>query len=80
MPTDQTQTVSVVHPSKRFCANLEPDLKCPKCGETTVFVREHETYRDGDEYEAYCDSCDTALQVAAYVTVEFSDPEFVDVD
>lgn len=68
-------TIADVHPNKRFCANHEPGLKCPKCGEEEVYVREHDKYYEAHEYEAFCDSCDASLFVEASVRVEFSQPK-----
>lgn len=62
---------------RAFCANHEAGLKCPKCGEESVYVREHEKYMDGYEYEAFCARCDIALEVYAYVDVNFGQPELV---
>lgn len=76
--TTQSPAESTVHPHKRFCANHVEGLKCPKCGEDDVYVREHDTYYDSQAYEAYCDSCDAALEVQASLTIEFSAPEVVD--
>lgn len=59
-----------------FCGNDAEELKCPACSETgSVRVRDHETYRDGDDYEAYCAECHARLIVYASVDVAFSDPE-----
>jgi hypothetical protein len=65
---------------KSFCANSAPGLKCPKCGEEDVYVRAKETYWEGDDVEAYCDSCNAALCVYASVEIVFTQPEAVDVE
>lgn len=76
--TGQSEREASVHPNKRFCANSAPGLKCPHCGEEDIYVREKETYFDGDDCEAYCDSCDAALTVYSTVEIAFTQPEVVD--
>jgi hypothetical protein len=61
-----------------FCANEIEDLKCPKCGEGYVRVREKSTYFDGDTCEAYCAECHADIEVQVQVQVTFSDPEVVE--
>jgi hypothetical protein len=61
-----------------FCSNDAPGLKCPKCGEQCVEVREHDTYMDANEVEAYCSECHADLYVTSHVEITFSDPEIAD--
>lgn len=58
-----------------FCAH-DTDLICPKCGENGVRVREHSSYWDTQDVEAYCCDCHVRLTVQAAVQdVVFHTPE-----
>lgn len=56
-----------------FCANEDASLKCPKCGEHSVCVREQDYYLEGHTYEAFCGECTTMLEVTAVVEISFED-------
>jgi hypothetical protein len=58
-----------------FCANLVENVECPVCESEDVHVREHETYFDGSDYEAFCGDCHAELTIWASVNVAFSAPE-----
>ena len=73
-----TQAEVEWHPP--FCANNENVLKCPHCGEESVNVREHDTYRDCDAVEAYCSECHALLEVDVAVEITFSDARLLNED
>jgi hypothetical protein len=61
--------------SPPFCATLIEDVACPQCEAESVHVREHETYLDSSDYEAFCGDCHAMLTVFASVDVAFHEPE-----
>jgi hypothetical protein len=63
-----------------FCSNDAPGLKCPRCREEAVCVREKECYLDCGDNEAYCAECGAQLSVTSLVTIVFSDVEALDDD
>ncbi len=60
-----------------YCAN-DAGLDCPSCSaESSVRVREKETYFDGDCCDAYCAECHADLEVQVALEIVFSCPEVV---